>query len=46
MELSQGLVQKYRGGGEEGWAGAFGSVVDKKKKKKKNMAHPRPSAQK
>ena len=34
MELSQGLVQKYRGGGEEGWAGAFGSVVDKKKKKK------------
>ena len=32
MELSQGLVQKYRGGGGEGWAGAFGSVVDKKKK--------------
>ena len=29
---SKGLVKKYRGGG---WAGAFGSVVDKK-----HMTHP------
>ena len=41
MELSQGLVKKYRGGGGGGgWAGAFGNVVDKK-----HMAHPVPSAQ-
>ena len=41
MELSQGLVKKYRGGGGGGgWAGAFGNVVDKK-----HMAQPVPSAQ-
>ena len=43
MELSQGLVKKYRGGGGEGGGGglgAFGNVVDKK-----HMAHPVPSAQ-
>ena len=42
MELSQGLVKKYRGGGggRRGGLGAFGNVVDKK-----HMAHPVPSAQ-
>ena len=35
--FNKGLVKKYR----EGWAGAFGNVVDKK-----HMAHPLPSAQK
>ena len=42
MELSQGLVKKYRGGvgGGGGGLGAFGNVVDKK-----HMAHPVPSAQ-
>ena len=40
MELPQGLVKKYRGGGGGGGLGAFGNVVDKK-----HMAHPVPSAQ-
>ena len=41
MELSQGLVKKYRGGGGGGGGlAAFGNVVDKK-----HMAHPVPSAQ-
>ena len=44
MELSQGLVQKYRGGGGGGPEHLEVWLI--KKKKKKNMAHPLPSAQK